>query len=105
LEDAIRIVANYVEHYNGVRLHGAIRYIAPAAIPRHGAFSPCTVLAEAPLRRLRRRFFRPRSALAAGAIGGKLLGVGGGGFMVLFVPPEGNTGRKAMKACPNPLKP
>lgn len=27
-------------------------------------------------------------AIAAGAIGGKLLGAGGGGFMVLFVPPE-----------------
>jgi D-glycero-alpha-D-manno-heptose-7-phosphate kinase len=27
-------------------------------------------------------------AMAAGAIGGKLLGAGGGGFMVLFVPPE-----------------
>jgi putative transposase len=30
LEDAIRIVANYVEHYNRVRLHSAIGYIAPA---------------------------------------------------------------------------
>jgi len=28
------------------------------------------------------------SALKAGAIGGKLLGAGGGGFMLLFVPPE-----------------
>ena len=27
-------------------------------------------------------------ALAAGAIGGKLLGAGGGGFMLLLVPPE-----------------
>ena len=27
-------------------------------------------------------------ALAAGAIGGKLLGAGGGGFMLLFVPPD-----------------
>jgi D-glycero-alpha-D-manno-heptose-7-phosphate kinase len=27
-------------------------------------------------------------AIAAGAIGGKLLGAGGGGFMLLFVPPE-----------------
>jgi D-glycero-alpha-D-manno-heptose-7-phosphate kinase len=27
------------------------------------------------------------SALAAGAIGGKLTGAGGGGFMLLFVPP------------------
>ena len=27
-------------------------------------------------------------ALAAGAVGGKLLGAGGGGFMLLFVPPE-----------------
>ena len=25
---------------------------------------------------------------AAGAVGGKLLGAGGGGFMVFFVPPE-----------------
>jgi len=30
LEDAIRIVTNYVEHYNQVRLHSAIDYIAPA---------------------------------------------------------------------------
>ena len=30
LEDAIRIVGNYVEHYNEVRLHSAIGYIAPA---------------------------------------------------------------------------
>ena len=29
LEDARRIVANYVEHYNNVRLHSAIGYIAP----------------------------------------------------------------------------
>ncbi|MBY0430235.1 MAG: kinase [Rhodospirillales bacterium] len=28
------------------------------------------------------------AALAAGALGGKLLGAGGGGFMMLFVPPE-----------------
>jgi D-glycero-alpha-D-manno-heptose-7-phosphate kinase len=28
------------------------------------------------------------SALGAGALGGKLLGAGGGGFMLLFVPPE-----------------
>lgn len=28
------------------------------------------------------------SALSAGAIGGKLLGAGGGGFLLLFVPPE-----------------
>jgi D-glycero-alpha-D-manno-heptose-7-phosphate kinase len=27
-------------------------------------------------------------AKEAGAIGGKLLGAGGGGFMLLFVPPE-----------------
>ena len=30
LENAIRIVTNYVEHYNQVRLHSAIGYIAPA---------------------------------------------------------------------------
>jgi len=30
LEDAIRIVARYVEHYNQVRLHSAIGYVAPA---------------------------------------------------------------------------
>jgi putative transposase len=30
LEDAIRIVSRYVEHYNNVRLHSAIGYIAPA---------------------------------------------------------------------------
>jgi putative transposase len=30
LDDAIRIVTIYVEHYNGVRLHSAIGYIAPA---------------------------------------------------------------------------
>ena len=30
LEDARRIVARYVEHYNHVRLHSAIGYIAPA---------------------------------------------------------------------------
>ena len=28
------------------------------------------------------------SALAAGAVGGKILGAGGGGFFLLFVPPE-----------------
>ena len=28
-------------------------------------------------------------AISAGAIGGKITGAGGGGFMVLFVPPEG----------------
>jgi D-glycero-alpha-D-manno-heptose-7-phosphate kinase len=28
------------------------------------------------------------SAISAGALGGKILGAGGGGFMVLFVPPE-----------------
>ena len=31
-------------------------------------------------------------ALQAGALGGKLLGAGGGGFMVLFVPPENQPG-------------
>jgi len=30
LEDAIRIVTKYVEHYNQVRLHSAIGYVAPA---------------------------------------------------------------------------
>jgi len=30
LEDATRVVAKYVEHYNDVRLHGAIGYVAPA---------------------------------------------------------------------------
>ena len=30
LEDAIRIVTRYVEHYNHVRLHNAIGYVAPA---------------------------------------------------------------------------
>ena len=30
LEDAVRIVTNYVEHYNHVRLHSAIGYVAPA---------------------------------------------------------------------------
>jgi D-glycero-alpha-D-manno-heptose-7-phosphate kinase len=29
-----------------------------------------------------------QEALDAGAIGGKLLGAGGGGFLLLFVPPE-----------------
>jgi transposase InsO family protein len=29
LEDARRLVTRYVEHYNGVRLHGAIGYVAP----------------------------------------------------------------------------
>jgi hypothetical protein len=30
LEDAIRIVTKYIEHYNHVRLHSAIGYVAPA---------------------------------------------------------------------------
>ena len=30
LEDARRLVAGYVEHYNTVRLHSAIGYVAPA---------------------------------------------------------------------------
>jgi transposase InsO family protein len=30
LEDAIRIVTKYVEHYNQMRLHSAIGYVAPA---------------------------------------------------------------------------
>ena len=35
-------------------------------------------------------------ALAAGALGGKLLGAGGGGFMIFFVPPENHL--KVLKA-------
>jgi hypothetical protein len=31
LEDARRIVARYVEHYNTVRLHSAIGYVTPQA--------------------------------------------------------------------------
>ena len=31
LEDAQRVVARYVEHYNTVRLHSAIGYVTPAA--------------------------------------------------------------------------
>jgi transposase InsO family protein len=30
LEDALRIVGRYVEHYNQVRLHSAVGYVAPA---------------------------------------------------------------------------
>ena len=30
LEDAVRIVGRYVDHYNQVRLHSAIGYVAPA---------------------------------------------------------------------------
>ncbi len=30
LEDARRLVAGYVEHYNTVRLHSAIGYVTPA---------------------------------------------------------------------------
>jgi len=30
LEDALRIVGRYVDHYNQVRLHSAIGYVAPA---------------------------------------------------------------------------
>ena len=30
LEDARRLVAGYVEHYNNVRLHSAVGYVAPA---------------------------------------------------------------------------
>ena len=29
LEDARRLVADYVEHYNGVRLHSALGYVTP----------------------------------------------------------------------------
>jgi putative transposase len=32
LEDARRVVADYVEHYNCVRLHSAIGYVAPIAV-------------------------------------------------------------------------
>ena len=39
-----------------------------------------------------------KKAKEAGAIGGKILGAGGGGFMLLFVPPEKqNSVRLAMK--------
>ena len=31
LEDARRLVAEFVTHYNEVRLHSAIGYVAPAA--------------------------------------------------------------------------
>jgi D-glycero-alpha-D-manno-heptose-7-phosphate kinase len=38
------------------------------------------------------------AALAAGALGGKITGAGGGGFMLLFVPPEyQNSVREALK--------
>ena len=30
LEDARRLVTEFVAHYNGVRLHSAIGYVAPA---------------------------------------------------------------------------
>jgi putative transposase len=33
LEDARRVVADFVAHYNEVRLHGAIGYVTPAAKP------------------------------------------------------------------------
>ena len=36
-----------------------------------------------------------REALEAGAIGGKLLGAGGGGFMLFFVPPEKQAGLRS----------
>ncbi len=37
-------------------------------------------------------------ALKAGALGGKLLGAGGGGFVLLFVPPENQVRvRQALK--------
>ncbi len=35
-----------------------------------------------------------QSAIAAGALGGKLTGAGGGGFMLLFVPPDRQSGVK-----------
>ena len=39
-------------------------------------------------------------AMAAGAVGGKLLGTGGGGFMLFFVEPEKRaTFSKAMHDC------
>ena len=31
MEDACRLVGQYVDHYNGVRLHSAIGYVAPLA--------------------------------------------------------------------------
>jgi hypothetical protein len=31
VEDACRLVGRYVDHYNGVRLHSAIGYVAPLA--------------------------------------------------------------------------
>ena len=31
IEDACRLVARYVDHYNGVRLHSAIGYVTPLA--------------------------------------------------------------------------
>ena len=37
LEDARRLVAEYVEHYNTVRLHSAIGYITPATSWRDGS--------------------------------------------------------------------
>ncbi|HSW44872.1 MAG TPA: integrase core domain-containing protein [Phycisphaerae bacterium] len=33
LDDARRLVAGYVEHYNTIRLHSAIGYVAPADKP------------------------------------------------------------------------
>ena len=30
LQEAIRVVANFVEHYNNVRLHSALGYVTPA---------------------------------------------------------------------------
>ena len=32
LEDAKRVVAGYVDHYNNVRLHSAIGYVPPTAV-------------------------------------------------------------------------
>jgi len=42
------------------------------------------------------------SARSAGAIGGKLLGAGGGGFFLLFVRPEHQKGRAGETVAPDP---
>ena len=42
-----------------------------------------------------------RAALAAGAVGGKLLGAGGGGFLLLYAPPSAAPGRSVRTSCAN----